>query len=59
MGERVVPFEYDEKCDICGQQGAFDFYGDLYCQTCVDSLLRKNRQYSHKHRRQRHGAEEI
>lgn len=32
---RDVPFDVDEKCDICGEPGAYDFYGDFICQECL------------------------
>jgi hypothetical protein len=36
MGDREVPFDENEKCDICGKLGAFDFMGDLICDDCLD-----------------------
>jgi hypothetical protein len=33
---RSIPFDPDEKCDVCGKEGAYDFMGDLICQECVD-----------------------
>lgn len=33
---RDVPFDHTAKCDVCGCIGAFDFYGDLICQACID-----------------------
>ncbi len=38
MSGRVVPFDEEAICDICGERGAFDFVGDLYCGTCVKGL---------------------
>ena len=35
MGNREVPFNKDEKCDVCGKLGAFDFMGDLICGDCL------------------------
>lgn len=35
MGEREVDFEPDLTCDICGTKGAYDFYGDYYCDKCL------------------------
>jgi hypothetical protein len=31
---REVEFDENEKCDICGKQGAWDFYGDFICPEC-------------------------
>jgi hypothetical protein len=36
---REVPFYPDEICDECGAKGAYDFYGDCYCQACTDKML--------------------
>lgn len=39
---RSVPFDIDEKCDRCGAVGAWDFMGDMLCQTCLEKAeLRK------------------
>jgi len=34
--DRTVPFDDEEKCDICGKTGAYDFMGDLICQDCLE-----------------------
>ena len=39
MGDRDVPFEPLEKCDLCGKEGAFDFMGDFYCQECAAKFI--------------------
>jgi uncharacterized protein CbrC (UPF0167 family) len=39
MGDRTVPFDQAEVCDICGRQGAYDFMGDLYCAECIARYL--------------------
>lgn len=31
---RSVLFDESEKCDRCGEQGAYDFLGDFLCQNC-------------------------
>ena len=33
---RTVPFDEEEKCDICGKKGAYDFMGDLICPECCE-----------------------
>jgi len=40
--DRIVPFDEDETCDICGEVGAFDFMGDLLCAECVVKLNKRN-----------------
>ena len=35
MGDRTVPFDQEAICDGCGQQGAYDFMGDYYCDKCI------------------------
>jgi hypothetical protein len=32
---RDVPFDPDAPCEACGKFGAFDFMGDLLCDTCA------------------------
>ena len=39
MGGKEVQFYIDDVCDICGQLGAFDFYGDLICPDCCEKYL--------------------
>lgn len=39
---REVVFDENEKCDICGELGAFDFYGDIICQKCIDKNKHDN-----------------
>jgi len=36
---RVVPFDKEETCDVCGQKGAYDFMGDLICPKCADEFI--------------------
>lgn len=36
---RDVPFDDDEICDGCGALGAYDFYGDYFCQKCTDRIF--------------------
>ncbi len=35
---RDVPYDENEKCDICGKEGAFDFMGDFLCENCLESI---------------------
>jgi hypothetical protein len=37
MGVREFPFEAEAKCDGCGAIGAWDIYGDLLCDKCIES----------------------
>ena len=32
-----IGIEYDEStiCDICGHHGAYDIYGDYFCDICL------------------------
>ena len=39
MGDRTVPFDEKEVCDICGKVGAFDFMGDLLCPECTEKVI--------------------
>lgn len=34
----IVPFKPDAKCDGCGATGAYDFYGDYYCESCCAQM---------------------
>ena len=43
MGDREVYEEPDVQCDVCGEYGAFDFYGDAICQKCIDENKSKSR----------------
>lgn len=36
MGIRRFEFEQDAICESCGAIGAWDFYGDILCNACVD-----------------------
>lgn len=36
MSDRTVPFDPDERCDVCGAKGAHDFMGDLLCAEHTD-----------------------
>lgn len=36
---RDVPFDKEEKCDLCGALGAFDFMGDLICGDCIQKIM--------------------
>lgn len=31
----MAPYDPDAICDVCGQKGAFDFYGDFICGNCL------------------------
>lgn len=53
MGERVVPFEPNEKCDVCGSLGAFDFYGDFLCEYCAQRAIAEEK--PSKRRKKKHG----
>jgi len=39
MGSRDVPFDEEERCDVCGTQGAYDFYGDYFCGECAKKYI--------------------
>ena len=43
MGDRELQFEFDQVCDICESQGAYDVYGDYVCPECMDNPLIKAR----------------
>ena len=43
MGNREVHEEPDLQCDVCGEYGAYDFYGDAICQKCIDENKSKSR----------------
>ncbi len=36
MSNRDVPFCKNEKCQVCGKKGAFDFMGDYVCGECIE-----------------------
>ena len=38
MSSREFEFEAETKCDQCGEEGAFDIYGDYYCSGCLVEL---------------------
>lgn len=40
MGDRTVQWDADEKCDACGQLGAYDFMGDYICDKCIEKAER-------------------
>lgn len=33
--DRTFPYDKTEKCDTCGEQGAFDMMGDFICEDCL------------------------
>jgi hypothetical protein len=35
---REVDFCIDKQCDICGEVGAWDFYGDYICPDCWEKF---------------------
>ena len=39
MGIRIVPFDKDAVCDVCGQVGAYDFMGDYLCGKCASERI--------------------
>ena len=43
---REVPFNENQKCDICDNIGAFDFMGDHICPNCIDKEANKKRNYT-------------
>lgn len=57
MGSREVPFDKDEKCDLCGAVGAFDFMGDLLCPACAEKNTRRQRRRRMTIKRSRHGVD--
>lgn len=40
---RDIPYEENEKCDVCGQKGAFDFMGDFICEKCLSKIRHEQR----------------
>ena len=40
---REIPYEENEKCDVCGQEGAFDFMGDFVCAKCLAKIRHEQR----------------
>jgi len=42
MGNRIVPYEKDKKCDECGVLGAVDFMGDYLCHGCLGYIEPSN-----------------
>ena len=36
-----VPYEENEKCDVCGKVGAYDFMGDCLCPECCEKYMEK------------------
>ena len=40
--DRLIPFDEEEVCDVCGEFGAFDFMGDLLCVDCLAKLNKRN-----------------
>jgi hypothetical protein len=39
MGSRIVPYNKEDKCDHCGNIGAYDFMGDTICHLCWKTLM--------------------
>jgi hypothetical protein len=39
MADREFPFDDNFECDVCGTLGAFDIYGDYYCENCAKGLV--------------------
>lgn len=37
--DRTIPFDEHAVCDICGEQGAFDYMGDCICSRCIEPLV--------------------
>jgi hypothetical protein len=37
VGSRIVPFDPNDVCDICGKKGANDFMGHMICDECIDT----------------------
>lgn len=37
--ERGIEFLADEFCDICDEQGVWDFNGEFYCETHADEAI--------------------
>ena len=35
---RDIFFDENEKCDLCGKDGAFDFMGDFICEDCLKKV---------------------
>jgi len=35
MSGREFEFDAEAVCDNCGEEGAFDIYGDYYCSDCM------------------------
>lgn len=43
---REVPYDLEDKCDICGKLGAYDFMGDYICPECADKLDKEKEKMS-------------
>jgi len=41
---REVRYDEEAICDGCGNKGAFDFYGDFFCEDCTEKIIRKQRE---------------
>lgn len=38
MGSREFSFDKNAICDDCGHEGAFDIYGDILCEFCLNDI---------------------
>jgi hypothetical protein len=36
MGSREFPYSPAWECEVCGDRGAWDIYGDVLCDKCCD-----------------------
>ena len=44
MGDREAEYNEDFICDVCGNKGAYDFYGDYICDGCIDHSPSKDQE---------------
>lgn len=42
MGARFFEFDDDAICDVCGEKGAYDVYGDYFCDNCLLEMERED-----------------
>jgi len=41
MGSKEFKFDKNVICDICGEEGTFDIYGDFICNECMIKIEKK------------------
>ena len=40
---RDIPYDETAICDICGNEGAFDFMGDFICVECASKAIERKK----------------